>query len=91
MSRPAQRDACRHAEQRAVAAQHDDQIDVARQVFARSRSRAVAGPGQRRRLGLEHRLDAAFAQPRGKPIEVIGRGAQATLGDDADAGDAEGS
>jgi hypothetical protein len=75
----------RHAQERAVAAEDDDQIDFSGQRLARVGRRRCGVAGERGGIGLEHRLQLPVAQPFRKAMQMIGGGNQAGFGHDADA------
>src|SRR5258706_3587767 len=80
------RGSIRHRQQRPVAAEDDDQIDLRGQIFPGER--AVAGrAGKRRGAGFERGGDAMVAQPGAQLRQQLGRG-KPLLGDDAGALDA---
>jgi hypothetical protein len=91
MSRPERAMRVAIREQRAVASQHDNHIDVIREQVARRRARAQRGrPRQRRGIALVHRLDAAGALPGAEPCHVLGCGDEAVFGDDANTSNGHG-
>ena len=76
-------------QQRAVAAEHDQQVDAGDQRRLVGDGAAGGRRHQRRGRGLEHGVMAALGQPRFNRDQVRRRFAQVRLGDDADAGHAD--
>ena len=76
-----------HAQQRAVAAEHEHHIDLPDQRFLVEHRPAADRRAECRRRGLEDRLQAVVFQPVGDVGQMRSRLPQMMLGDDADAGD----
>ena len=81
---PGLADARGHRQQRAVAAQHEQQVDQSRQVVAAGGAAAGQRGRERRRVGFEHDLDAAGIEPRRHLDEVRRHRRQPNLRDDPD-------
>ena len=76
--------AVRHAEQRAVAAQHEQHVHALRQLVTADEL-AVASADQAGRFQLEDGLDPALFEPALDRAQFFRRGGQPRLQDDADA------
>jgi hypothetical protein len=83
-------DSRRHAQQRPIAAHHDDQIDVLWNLVARVRAGNSVAAREAGGFGIEEHVDLALAQPGGQPLEMIRRRPQAAFGNYADTRDANG-
>ena len=93
MSESGFRDAAGRAEQRAVAAEHDDHVDMAREARrCRRRSNCAVGarrPGQRRGVRIEDRRQVPLFEPR-RDLREVARGAlEPCFRHDADRGASE--
>jgi hypothetical protein len=66
------RDAGRHPEQRAVAAEEHDEIDEPGEFVARGVPAAGGIPGEAGGLTLVHRLDLSAREPHAQLLELLG-------------------